>query len=237
MWSRSGAGSVGAAVATAGLAVGATLAAREPLLGAGERLSTVAAVTAPRLDQALGVPAWGMAAVLLAGLLALALRAGRVAPPVGPWPPAVTGLALGSVGVLGWLGGALAGWNWGLSITGPSRSLVESVVLGVPGAAGWGTAMVLGVPVGTWLSARARGPVVWRRPPWTDLGGRAAGGVLMGVGGTVAAGCNIGNALTGLSVLAVNSAIASLAIVLGVAIAAAGMRAAAGVLTFVKEEA
>jgi hypothetical protein len=43
----------------------------------------------------------------------------------------------------------------------------------------------------------------------------------MGVGGTLAAGCNIGNALTGLSVLAVNSLIASAAILGGAAIAIA----------------
>jgi Sulphur transport len=41
----------------------------------------------------------------------------------------------------------------------------------------------------------------------------------MGVGGTLAAGCNIGNALTGLSVLAVNNAIATVAIVAGAAVA------------------
>ncbi len=43
----------------------------------------------------------------------------------------------------------------------------------------------------------------------------------MGVGGTVAAGCNIGNALTGLSELAVNSLIATVAIVGGAAVAIA----------------
>lgn len=41
----------------------------------------------------------------------------------------------------------------------------------------------------------------------------------MGIGGTLAAGCNIGNALTGLSVLAVNSAIATASMVVGVAAA------------------
>jgi hypothetical protein len=41
----------------------------------------------------------------------------------------------------------------------------------------------------------------------------------MGVGGTWAAGCNIGNALTGLSALAVNSALASAAIGAGAAAA------------------
>ena len=83
----------------------------------------------------------------------------------------------------------------------------------MPGAAGWGTALIVGLPLGSWLSARARGPVGWRTSGRAPLSRRFAGGVLMGVGGTLAAGCNIGNALTGLSVLAVNSLIATAAIV------------------------
>jgi hypothetical protein len=136
-----------------------------------------------------------------------------------PWP--ITGLALGGVGLLAWVSGAAAGWGWGLSITGPSRSLIESTVLGMREAAGWGTALIVGVPLGSWLSARARGPVSWRTPGRAELGRRFAGGLLMGVGGTLAAGCNIGNALTGLSVLAVNSLIAAAAIVGGAAVAIA----------------
>ena len=41
----------------------------------------------------------------------------------------------------------------------------------------------------------------------------------MGVGGTLAAGCNIGNALTGLSILSVNSLLATAAIAFGLALA------------------
>ncbi len=86
--------------------------------------------------------------------------------------------------------------------------------------------IVVGIPLGTWLSARAHGPVTWWAPRWPELGRRFAGSGLMGVGGTLAAGCNVGNALTGFSVLAVNSVIATAAIVGGatVAIAWPGIR-------------
>jgi len=185
-----------------------------------EALTTASASLPPSIDAALALPRW-MAIVGLVGVIALGLR-GRVRarrPEAWPWP--VTGLALGSVGLLAWVSGSIAGWGWGLSITGPSRSLIESTVLGMPGAAGWGTALVVGIPLGTWLSARARGPVTWRAPGWAEVGRRFAGGGLMGVGGTLAAGCNIGNALTGLSVLAMNSLIATAAIVGGAAAAIA----------------
>jgi hypothetical protein len=159
----------------------------------------------------------GLIALIALALVGRERTRGRAA---WPWP--ATGLALGAVGTVAWLTGSIAGWGWGLSISGPSRSLIESTVLGLP-TAGWGTAMVIGIPVGAWLSARARGPVAWRRPSWPELGRRLAGGALMGLGGTLAAGCNIGNALTGLSVLALNSMIASAAIVGGAVIAIAAL--------------
>ena len=172
------------------------------------------------MDAALALPRWTLIAAVI-GLIAVSLI-GRAAAPRGmAWPWPVTGVALGSVGVLAWLMGAPAGWHWGLSITGPSRSLIESIVLGMPAAAGWGTALVVGVPLGSCLSARARGPLTWRAPGWAEAGRRFGGGLLMGVGGTLAAGCNIGNALTGLSVLSVNSMIATAAIVGGAGMAIA----------------
>jgi hypothetical protein len=173
----------------------------------------------------LAYPGWSTIVCLL-GVIALGLvgpaRVGRS--DAWSWP--TTGLAVGGVGLLAWALGSLAGWGWGLSITGPSRSLIESTALGMPGAAGWGTALVVGIPLGSWLSARARGRVGWRAAGTTELGRRFGGGLLMGIGGTLAAGCNIGNALTGLSVLAVNSLIVTAAIVggAGVAIAWPGIR-------------
>lgn len=224
-----GAGSFGAVAAATGLAIGATLAAHGPLLTVNRRLSPVAESIAMSLDRALGVPAWMVIAGLLAVLALVMLRGRNVMRPQGTWSWPATGLALGAIGVLAWVAGSVAGWAWGLSMTGPSRSIVESTVLGVPGAADWGTAMVIGVPVGTWLSARVRGPVTWRRPAWPEMGRRLGGGLLMGLGGTLAAGCNIGNAMTGLSILAVNSVIVTAAFAGGAGAAAAGMgRVAAG---------
>jgi hypothetical protein len=106
-----------------------------------------------------------------------------------------------------------------LSITGPSRSLAGALLLGDVGAIDWGTAMLVGVPLGTWASARLAGRVRWRAVPPVQLPRRFLGGALMGLGGTLAAGCNVGNALTGLSVLALNSVVATAGIVAGAALA------------------
>jgi hypothetical protein len=183
-------------------------------------LTTLSAELPPAIDAALQQPHWSTI-VGMVGLIALGLVGREPTTQSGSWPWPITGVTLGAVGLLAWVSGSVAGQEWELSITGPSRSLIEGTILGTPRALGWGTALVVGIPLGTWLSARARGPVRWRMPARSELGRRFAGGVLMGVGGTLAAGCNIGNALTGLSVLAVNSLIASAAILGGAAIAIA----------------
>jgi len=215
-----GTGSLGAGAAVLGFAAGATLAVHGPLLALNLWVSGLAAGLPLSVDEALRLPRW----LAVAGIAALALAAATVRPSpprTATWRWDVTGLALAAVGALAWISGSVAGWPWGLSITGPSRSVVESAVLGMPEAAGWGTAMVVGIPLGAWLSARARRPIVWRAPERGEIVRRFSGGTLMGLGGTLAAGCNIGNALTGLSVLSLNSVIATAAIVCGVALAVA----------------
>jgi hypothetical protein len=136
----------------------------------------------------------------------------------------LTGGAVGLLGVLAWLAGDRAGWNWGLSITGPSRSLLGILALGDGVmAADWGTLMLVGLVVGSAVSAGLGGRLGWRAPGAPELARRFGGGCLMGIGGTVAGGCNIGNALTGLSALSTHSLVATAGIVLG-ALAALGWR-------------
>jgi len=79
--------------------------------------------------------------------------------------------------------------------------------------------MLLGVPFGSWLSAGSIGTARWQLPEAPELPRRFLGGLLMGFGGTLAGGCNIGNALTGLSILSLNSLVATASILLGLALA------------------
>jgi len=84
------------------------------------------------------------------------------------WDSSTTGTLRGkTIGLLGvgaWVSGSRAGWNWGLSITGPSRSLLEAGLLGSPESFSWGAVMLIGIPLGSWASARLRGPMAWRSP-------------------------------------------------------------------------
>lgn len=50
---------------------------------------------------------------------------------------------------------------------------------------------------------------------WKDFGNHAVGGALMGIGGVLSMGCTIGQAITGVSTLAIGSILTFLAIVIG----------------------
>ncbi len=50
-----------------------------------------------------------------------------------------------------------------------------------------------------------------------DFGNHAVGGVLMGVGGVLSMGCTVGQAITGMSTVAIGSMLTFLAIVIGAA--------------------
>lgn len=138
---------------------------------------------------------------------------------VGTWAWHKTGLALAAIGILAWLAAASSGWHWGLSMTGPSRSLLGFVLDHTAHPLTWGAFMVLGIPLGSFLSAWWENAAAWQVPSAREFPRRFLGGLLMGFGGTLASGCNIGNALTGLSVLSVNSFLATASIVSGLAVA------------------
>jgi len=200
-----------------GLAIGAWLTEQEALYFVGETFTgpTLSLSTLPTL---LGVSAaWVVvASVVLIGLLLRFFPKPASSPEIWPWY--CTGLILGALGTLAWIVGAPSGWHWGLSMIGPSRSLVRVVLDQSLSPLTWGAFMLLGVPLGTWLSAWSKGTARWQLPAVSEFPRRLLGGFMMGFGGTLAAGCNIGNALTGLSILSVNSLLATGAILLGVAL-------------------
>jgi len=180
----------------------------------------VLSLSTPSIATMLGLSeAWVVAvSVALVGFMPWILPRPRPAP--GNWPWHWTGLLMGMLGTLAWVLGAPAGWHWGLSMTGPSRTLLGALVDQAGHPMTWGAFMVLGVPLGSWLSAVSNNTARWQVPELRELPRRLAGGLLMGYGGTVAGGCNIGNALTGLSILSLNSVLATGAILLGVALGA-----------------
>jgi len=82
----------------------------------------------------------------------------------------------------------------------------------------FGVMALAGVILGASLHAIVSGSfrIEWFAS-WKDFAHHAAGGALMGIGGVLSLGCTIGQAITGVSTLAIGSILTFLAIVIGAA--------------------
>jgi uncharacterized membrane protein YedE/YeeE len=98
--------------------------------------------------------------------------------------------------------------DWLMMFSDKSKVLTIAVVL------------PLGVVLGSALSARTAGRFRWQGMGGAeDTANHLVGAVLMGVGGVTALGCTIGQGVSGLSTLALGSALATLCMVLGAVLA------------------
>ena len=141
----------------------------------------------------------------------------------------VTGLLIGIIAVVSfWASYKFGGFTRGLSFTTPTRELFFTLFTGESRSTffpnysfgflkiTWGIPFILGVPLGAYLSCRGLKEFTWKTPrDPMELLTVMLGSLLMGFGGTLAVGCNIGQGLTGLSTLSVGSLFAAIAIVLG----------------------
>jgi uncharacterized membrane protein YedE/YeeE len=197
LW-KSGAGSVATAIAIVGFAAGELL-----VRGLGDALiADLDAASAPAkgsLTELTGAPYAALALPL--GAVGLALLLARSKRHVLP------GLGLGVVATLAWVAADAAGYGYGLGFVGAAEGTRAAVADG--GEAPFQLYLALGVVAGAALGQR--GPL--RMPDGPRATRALAGGVLMGIGGSVAHGCNIGHGLTGVSLLSVGSLLAVSAMV------------------------
>jgi hypothetical protein len=195
LW-KAGSGSVALSLAIAGFAAGELL-IRGPGRSVIETLDDAARPSERSLAGVLGV---GYEPVALAvGILALALVLGRGR------SGAARGLALGAVAAAAWLAAASADYGYGLGFVGAADGTRSAL------AAGSRLPFQLFLALGVVGGAALAGP---RRPRLPDAARAArglAGGLLMGAGGSIAHGCNIGHGLTGLPLLSLGSLLATAA--------------------------
>ncbi len=120
------------------------------------------------------------------------------------------GIALGIVGILAYLSQK----SYALGITGGWVNLLGGTVAGAP--YNWKGMIILGIIIGAFISALISKEFKLRVPkdPKTYLQ-VILGGILMGFGAGVAAGCNIGHILSGIPHLALSSILALIFFVLG----------------------
>jgi uncharacterized membrane protein YedE/YeeE len=144
----------------------------------------------------------------------------------------VTGVFIGLISVFSlWASakfGDLHDSARGLSFTTPTRELFFTLFTGESRspffqnyALGnlkltWGVIFIIAVPIGAYLSARGLKEFAWKTPrDPKEILAVMLGSVMMGFGSSLALGCNVGQAITGLSTLSVGSLFATLAIIGG----------------------
>lgn len=124
------------------------------------------------------------------------------------WP--TLGLALGAVLVLGWVLAAVGGVDFGPSTVGASAG----VAAGDPNL--WLIAFLLGIILGGGVAARSTGVLEPRGETRIRYLRLLAGGFLLGAGGWIAGGCNLGHGLSGMAQLNVSSLVVVICMALGV---------------------
>ncbi|MBI3636770.1 MAG: YeeE/YedE family protein [Candidatus Rokubacteria bacterium] len=211
MWARVGTGSAGCAAAIAAFAVTVIGASRSPWIAA----------LAAGDDAALAVPArsgtsLAVIVVVAVTLVVLLFVASPLTPEPRRWPWPLTGVAITALVAAG---AALRGSAAeGVSALQGVRGLADTAMsTGEPiGSMG---VILVGIPIGSWLSARSGGPLAWRVPTPLELARRTVGGALMGIGAVLAAGCNAAHALGGVAFLSPVALVALAGMLAGSAVA------------------
>ena len=209
IWYKIGSGSLGALTAVLGMAIGAAALELGPFVG----LRTTVQSAGPSVSSAPLETLWTWAPA--AGLVLVALL-WRAAPgQAGAWSWRRTGIAMGLVGIVAWPLSSLAARDFGMAVVPGTVSLVAEPLRRLMS---WDVLFVLGIPVGAFVAARQSGPVTASKVSPVSTSKHFAGGLGLGVGASLAAGCTVGHGLTGVPLLAPGSMLAIASIFAGSAI-------------------
>ena len=130
------------------------------------------------------------------------------------------GALIGVIGVIAWPLSAATGRNSGLGITTPTANSLQYSVTGDEGLIDWGVMLVLGLLVGAFFAAKATGEFRVRTPDSKTAVRSVGGGLLMGVGASLAGGCTVGNGMVQTSLFSFQGWIALLFIAIGIGVGA-----------------
>jgi hypothetical protein len=199
LW-KAGAGAAALAIAIAGFAAGELL-IRGPGSGLIETLDDASRPGEHALTGLIDTGYEPVALVLGAAALAALLARRR--------DGLIAGLALGVAAAGAWVAADAAGYGYGLGFVGAAdgtRAAVE---------AGNVLPFQLWLALGVIAGGAALGERRLRVPDAARAARAAAGGLLMGAGGSLAHGCNIGHGLTGLPLLSFGSLLATASMAAG----------------------
>lgn len=214
---RVGEGLVGSWMAALGFMIGAAAMKNGMLSGVYALIRSVVMVSGggPTIHGVIGVNRWIAVAIMALPALLFVLT-GRTSYSSSAaerhWR--MTAVLVGLIIVTAWyLSGLTSGRATGISFAIPSERLLMSIVSGE--RLDWGTAVLIGVPLGSFAASSRANEFSWRAPRAGVVVLQFAGGLIMGLGGMLAGGCLIGHGLSGLSALSISSLVAAAAMILG----------------------
>jgi uncharacterized membrane protein YedE/YeeE len=209
VWYKAGSGSLGALAAVLGMAVGAAALELGPFVG----LRTAVQSAGPSVGNAPLEMMWAWAPV--AGIVIVAVLWKAAPGRAGAWSWQRTGIAMGILGIVAWPLSSLAARDFGMAVVPGTVSLLAEPVRRFMS---WDVLFVLGIPLGAFVAARRSGPVTASKVSVLNASKHFAGGLGLGVGASLAAGCTVGHGLTGVPLLAPGSMLAIVSIFAGSAI-------------------
>lgn len=227
-WYRSGEGLVGSWVALAMYALSAS-AMKGGVLDGFNSWMTSWDTGLTTIPAALGVSPW-IFAIALAVFTGIVVRRFMIKEANSPKPARLNNRPawkrplhvynaawmIGLLGVIAWPLSAASGRNGGLGITTPSAHTVDFITTGDAKFMNWGTLLVLGLLVGSFIAAKATGEFRIRVADAKTTVRAVGGGILMGIGAALAGGCTVGNGMVETSLFSFQGWIALLFIALGV---------------------
>ncbi len=147
---------------------------------------------------------WTVVALLMIPIAVYLIRAPKQKFVIG-WSWRQTGLSVGLLALATWVLSALIGRDFGLSFTQPSAAFARLLVGGDGSGVGLPLYLLVGVPLGAYFSAAANGEAGWKLPEPKSFVRQTGGGLVMGLGASLAGGCNIGHGISGIASLGLGS--------------------------------
>ncbi len=217
-----GSGMLGAAVGLAGWFVG-DVAGSDLLVGRDGGLDVRGSVAdvggGPTIPEVIGIDRAIVSVAFLVVVGVVLARSRRDTASGAQWSWLVGGLALGAGTTAAWALAGIGKAPFGPSTVGAPASLVNGGAVNT-----WLVAFLAALVVGA-VAAAAASKTLWvRGESAARVAGLAAGGLLLGLGGQVGGGCNLGHGLSGVAQLNVGSWVTVGAIVAGIAGARAVQR-------------
>lgn len=138
-----------------------------------------------------------------------------------PWHPFFSALLIGLIAIAAYPLSYASGRDSGLGITTPSANLASGIVAGdADKLLNWGTLLVIGIIVGSYIAAKGAGEFRLRVPDEKQMVKSLLGGLAMGVGASLAGGCTIGGSMVGTAEMSINGWLSFAGFFLGVGLAA-----------------